>query len=286
MPLRHLLVALITVAAWGMNFVFIKMSLREIPPITLGVLRFFFTAFPAILFLKKPDVNWKSLAAYGTTIFALQFGFLFSGMYLGMSAGLSSMILQVSVFFTIALSAIVFKERPSFLKVFGAAISFCGVALVSLNTSQDVNLMGLLLLLCGAFSWATGNIIAKTLGAANPLSLVVWGGLFATPPLFIFGWSVEGVEPLLKLFSYSSTTLWSLVYIVLISTHLGFSLWSWLLKRHSASTVAPFTLLVPVFGFLGSSLILGEKLEIWKLQAALLVIVGLGLNVYAARKRR
>ena len=67
------------------------------------------------------------IAAYGLLIFAMQFGFLFTGMKVGMSAGLSSLILQLQVFFTIGLSVVVLGERPTLWQIAGALLAFSGV---------------------------------------------------------------------------------------------------------------------------------------------------------------
>jgi O-acetylserine/cysteine efflux transporter len=75
-------------------------------------------------------------------------------------------------------------------------------------------------------------------------------------------------------------------YIVYLSTLVAYSLWSWLLARHPATTVTPFALLVPVFGMLSSALLLGEPLPAWKLAAAALVIAGLSLNVFGPRWKK
>ena len=72
-------------------------------------------------------------------------------------------------------------------------------------------------------------------------------------------------------------------YTVYASTLVAYSLWSWLLARHPATTVTPFALLVPVFGMLSSALLLGEPLPGWKLAAAGLVIAGLSLTVFGHR---
>ncbi|MDI1276014.1 EamA family transporter [Methylobacter sp.] len=63
----------------------------------------------------------------------------------------------------------------------------------------------------------------------------------------------------------------------------GFAAWSWLFSRYPAATVAPFTLLVPVFGFAASTLALGEPLFAWKINATALVIAGLCINLFGPR---
>jgi O-acetylserine/cysteine efflux transporter len=275
------------VAVWGLNFVLIKVALYDLPPFTLAAVRFFFTAFPAVFFIPRPKVPWLSLAGYGLSTFTLQFAFLFTAMRLGMSAGLSSMVLQVQVFFTMGLAVFFFKERPSLLKIIGAVISFVGVALVGLHSNQDVNLLGLLMLLCAALSWATGNIVSKSLGNINPLALVVWGGLIACPVLAILAGVVEGPQVFAhSIANISLPGIGAVTYIVYLSTHFGYSLWSWLIREYHASTIAPFTLLVPVFGFISSAILLGEEITDWKIHAGILVITGLLVNLYSTRKMR
>jgi O-acetylserine/cysteine efflux transporter len=78
-------------------------------------------------------------------------------------------------------------------------------------------------------------------------------------------------------------TIGAVGYIAYLSTLLGFAVWSWLLSHYPAATVAPFTLLVPVFGFTSSALALGEPLYPWKLAAAILIIAGLCINLTGAR---
>ena len=103
MPASHLLAALAVVVIWGVNFVVIKVGLREVPPLLLAALRFALAAFPAVFLVARPSVPFARIAVYGLVMFSAQFGLLFGGMYLGMPAGLASLALQVHVFFTIAL---------------------------------------------------------------------------------------------------------------------------------------------------------------------------------------
>lgn len=281
MPLFHLLLTLLLVLIWGLNFVIIQVALQEIPPIMLTFLRFFFAAFPAVFFIKPPKTSWKMLFYYSLTLIILDFCFLFSGMYIGVSAGLASLTLQTQVFFTAILAVIFLKETMSFTQVLGAGIAFLGVIYVGLHTGGDVNLLGLLLVELAAFSWAIGNLVSKKIGRVDMLSLVTWGSLISLP--FLLGlsfileshlWSVETLTHL------SWKSMGAIAYLVYPVTLFGFAIWSWLLSRHPATTVAPFTLLIPIVGFSSSALLLGESLPWWKIIAAILVITGLIINLY------
>jgi O-acetylserine/cysteine efflux transporter len=284
MPARHLLAALLTVSIWGSNFAFIQIALQSVTPLWLTVLRFVFAALPAILFVRRPDVPLATLLLYGMTMFAGQFGFLFSGMKAGVPAGLASLVLQVQVFFTMGLAMWIFGERPQAWRWIGALVAFCGIGVVGLHARGEVSAFGVLLILVAALSWATGNVSAKRAGAANPFALVVWGSAVSLPPLVGLALVLEGPAPIVAAWTHASLSfVGALAYIVYVSTLLAFSLWANLLGQHPPSTVAPFTLLVPVAGFAGSVIAFGEPLPAWKLGAAALVISGLALNVFGGR---
>lgn len=287
LPFRHLLLALLAVTIWGANFVAVKIALRELPPLLLCALRFIAVVVPFIFFVPRPAVTRRQLVGYGLTMFALQFGFLFFGMKLGMPAGLASLVLQFQVFVTLTLAAVGLKERISPAQIVGALIACAGFAIVALHTGGEVTAAGLGCLLLAATSWGYANFSSKRLGRVNPLSLVVWGSLVVPVPMLIASLLFEG--PALVAHSLThmgAATLWSVAYIVYGSTLVGYSLWSWLLSRHPASTVTPFALLVPVSGMLSSAIMLGETLLAWKLQAGVLVIAGLALNIFGPRLLR
>jgi O-acetylserine/cysteine efflux transporter len=95
MTVTDILIALGVVAIWGVNFVVIKIGLRDLPPILFTALRFIFAALPLVLFIRRPQVSWRLVAAYGLFQFALQFTLLFTGIKLGLPAGLASLVIQL-----------------------------------------------------------------------------------------------------------------------------------------------------------------------------------------------
>lgn len=284
MPFSHVLLALCVIAIWGINFVVIQIGLRELPPILLTFLRFFFAAFPAVFFIKRPQIPFKMLFAYAMLMFTLDFAFLFSGMYAGVSSGIASLTLQTQVFFTAILAMVFLKEKLTLWQILGALVAFCGIGLVAINTGGDVNTLGLLLVEFAALSWAGGNLVSKKIGKVDMFSLVVWGSLVAWPPLLLLSFILEhGKLSVESILNVSWLTIGSVAYLVYPVTLFGFAIWSWLLSRHAASTVAPFTLLVPIFGFSSSALILGEGMQGWKIGAGFLIVSGLVINLYGGK---
>ncbi|TDF84456.1 EamA family transporter [Pseudomonas sp. H9] len=284
MPLKDLLLALVVIVVWGLNFVVIKVGLDGLPPMLLGALRFVLVAFPAVFLIKRPQLPWRWLIAYGATISLGQFAFLFEAMHNGMPPGLASLVLQSQAFFTLFFAAIFLGERLRVASVVGLLVAAGGLALIGSENAAHVPLLALMLTLCAASMWAMGNIITRRFGNIDLVALVIWGGLIPPLPFFALSWCIDGpqvIENALRGISWHS--ILSLVYLAFIATMLGYSLWGRLLSRYPAGKVAPFSLLVPVVGLSSSALLLDERLTLLQGGGALLVMLGLLINVFGPR---
>lgn len=284
MPISHLLLVLTVIVVWGVNFIFVKLSLNELPPLFLCALRFFLASVPAVFFFKIPATSFRLILAYGLVMFGMQFAFFFMGIYLGISPGLASILGQTQVFFSIFLAVLLLGERISFFQIIGALVSFTGIGVVALHIDQTTTLAGFLFLIAGAASWGMGNLITKKIGKVNMMSLVVWGSLVACLPLLLLSLIFEGKEQITTGMQHLTWVgISSVCYIVYASTWVGYGIWNWLVHRYSVATIAPFTLLVPVVAMFSSVVFLGEEFYLWKLLAGLLVITGLCINFFAPR---
>jgi O-acetylserine/cysteine efflux transporter len=284
MTATDILLALAVVAIWGFNFVVIKIGLRDLPPILFTALRFLFSALPLVFFVPRPQASWKLVAAYGMFQFALQFTLLFTGMKLGLPAGLASLVIQLQAFFTIGLAVLVLGERPRPVQLAGALVALAGMGLVALKLEGQATLAGFVLVVLGGLCWSVANILTRKIGPVNVVSLVVWGSLMATPPLLAVSLLAEGLAAWQEAAArFSAVTLGAVLFQSYPNTLLGFGIWSMLMRKYAAATVAPFALLVPVAGMASAALVLGEPLQWWKLAAGLLVLLGLALNLFGPR---
>ena len=287
------LLALLVVVVWGLNFVVIKLGLHNMPPLMLAGLRFLLVAFPALFFVARPRVPFRLLLGYGLTISFGQFAFLFCAINFGMPAGLASLVLQAQAFFTIILGAVVFGERLQGKQLAGITLAVFGVLVLvesSLN-GQHVALLGFMLTLAAAFSWACGNIFNKKIMSLETrppvMSLVVWSALIPVVPFMVASWLLDGPQVMLQsLVNIDLTTILSLVYLAFVATIVGYGIWSTLLGRYETWRVAPLSLLVPVVGLASAALLLGEKLSALQLVGAVLIMAGLYINVFGLRFRR
>lgn len=284
MPLRHILLALLVVAIWGFNFVIIKLSVEALPPILAAGLRFLAAALPAAFFIRPPKAHWLLVVAFGLAFGFALYGFLNLSIAWGMSAGLSSLVLQTQAFFTMALAFLLLGERPSRFQIIGAAIAFAGIGVIALERLTGTALLPLGMTLMAAISWGLANVLTKKAGRINALAFTVWGSLVAPVPLIALSLVVEGPDVVLDAlagFGWQEAGL--IAFLAYPATLLGGGIWSWLLGRHPASIVAPFTLLVPITGLLSGYLVLGELITPIEIGGAGLVIAGLVVTLLRGR---
>jgi len=288
--LRDLLLALLVVVLWGVNFVVIKVGLRGVSPFVLGGLRFLLASFPALLFLPRPRVPFRLYLGFALASFLGQFSLLFWALKVGMPSGLASLVLQSQVFFTVVLAGIFLDERPRRLQLGGMVVAAAGLAWIGLSGSGAFPLSGFLLTLCAAASWAAGNLASRALsrhGPVNGLGFVVWAGLLPIVPFFALAWIFEGREVVAASFRALGPASWaSVAYLAWAATLTGYGLWNRLLSRYPAAQVTRFTLLVPVVGLFSGALFLGERLTGDQLWGSGLVVAGLALPLLAGQGAR
>ena len=289
---RDLALTLAVVAVWGFTFVPIKIALTEVPPFALAALRFFVAAIPVVFFTRPPSMPWVHVVGYGFAIGCFQFGLLFLGMKLGMPAGLSSLVIQMQVFFTIGLAMLTEGDRVSRHNVFGAAIAIAGVVLLAVHkvtAGENATFIGFLLVIAAAMSWAIGNIIAKRgAGAhgADMFALVVWSSLVPPLPLAALSYAFEGGPAVVSAVASMSALAWGCVLVMAYgATLFGFGSWNALLHRYPTAIISPFALLIPISGIASGALLLHESLAPLQAAGAVLVFAELAINVYGPRMR-
>ncbi|HYG84898.1 MAG TPA: EamA family transporter [Azospirillum sp.] len=277
----HIALAVLVAAVWGFNFVAIKVGLRDFPPLLFCVLRFVLAATPLLVLgvRRGPPVAWRHVLTIGLVLGALQFALLFTGINVGMPPGLSSLVLQSQAFFTALFAALTLGDRPAPRQLLGMAVAFGGIGVIAWSMPAGNSLLGLGLCIAAAAAWGAGNIAMKRAAAPDLFRLMLWVSLVPPLPLLALSLGVEGPAQI----AHALTELtWlgfaALAYIAAGATLFGFASWGFLLRHYPASLVAPFSLLVPIFGMSSSALLLGEDFSPVKIVGAVLVFAGLSIT--------
>ena len=273
---RDLLLGIFVMIVWGLNFSVIKLGVNEIDPLLLTALRFSLAVIPAIFFVKRPQVKWRYLVAYGMTFAMGVWGMATWSIQAGLSAGMASVLLQMNVVISLFVGYFLLKENVNTMKIIGSIVAMIGLALSVSVTDGSVTTLGLTLILIAALSWSITSIIVKRAGTKEVFAFSIWGMLFAPLPLFIFAFLQSSPEQVLTINSFfNGAVIFSVLFQAYPVTLFGYWVWNRLLVKYPLSTVAPLTLLVPIFGLLGSAIFYQEQVGTVKAVACLLIITGL-----------
>ncbi|GJL81474.1 MAG: membrane protein [marine bacterium B5-7] len=278
--------ALTAALIWGATFPISAIALETTPPIFFAFLRFLVAA-AFIVIVPRPSVSWIKLIAIGLFLGAGQYGFMFVSMTRGISAGLASLLVHTQAFFTIIIAMIVFSERLAPRQFVALMFAFAGLACLVINRSQAGAMSGLLLVLIAAICGAAGNNILKSLKGVNMLGVAVWMSMVVPIPLLILSAFIEGNgSPWSLMATVGWPTIGALAYSAILATVVVFTIWGRLLTTYSAATVAPFFLLVPVFGISLSAMILGETFNGLQMLGGGLIFTGLVLALWPRKTMR
>ncbi|PYM84389.1 MAG: EamA family transporter [Candidatus Rokuibacteriota bacterium] len=272
---RALLVAVI----WGLAFVATRIGLDDLTPPQLAAARFLIAALPVAV-LPRPRVAWPALIAVGLTLFAGQFILQFFGIAGGMPPGLASVVVQTQALFTILFAAPLLHERPTALQTCGLILGLAGLAAIALTVGADLTLVGFVLTLGSAISWAVGNLLLKRLPPVPTLDLMVWLSLVPPAPALLLALALDGPGSIAQ--AVTGVTwrgLAAIVYLGAVATVLAYAIWGDLLRRYPAVAVTPFALLVPFVAAAGSALVFGERFGPLRLGGMALVLLGLAVIV-------
>lgn len=286
--------AIVVIVVWGLNFVVMKWGLDKISPLLLCALRFAAASLPLLLFVRPPqNLSWSLLAAYGLVQGVGQFGLLFTGMKLGMPAGMASVVLQTQAFITMLMAAAFLNEKPRSWQWVGLLIAISGLVLIGTahgDGASDMTLTGFVLTVGAALMWGSSNLlirVAAKQGSYEPVSFIVWTSVFPIIPLVLLVWWMEGGDAIAaQLQSIGWKEVGVIAYLAFLSTLLGYGLWTRLLQRYAASTVAPLSLLVPVIGLLSAMFLLGESPNKLQWFGTLGVLLGMAVNQFGGRLMR
>lgn len=286
--------ALVVIVVWGLNFIAMKWGLETLSPLLLCALRFVAASLPFLLFVRPPkNLSWGLLAAYGLVQGVGQFGLLFTGMKLGMPAGMASVVLQTQAFITMLLAAAMLGEQPRRWQWLGLGVAIGGLIFIGAahgDGATDMTLAGFALTVGAAAMWAVSNLLTRLAarqGPYEPVPFIVWTSLFPIVPLLLLSVWMDGADSVqFQLQGMGWRELGVVAYLALLSTLLGYGLWTRLLQRYAASTVAPLSLLVPVIGLLSAMLLLGEAPNGLQWLGTLGVLLGMVVNQFGGKWRR
>ncbi|WP_237885440.1 EamA family transporter [Pseudomonas sp. PGPR40] len=285
MQKKHLTLAVLVTAVWGLNFPITKLGLAAIDPLLLTALRFTLAALPWVFFVRRPPIAIGWLAAYGLIFGVAMWALINLGIELGVPPGTAALLIQFSAFFTLGWGVLLFREHLSLGQILGVGLAALGLISIIFSSPGHATTVGYGLLLVSAFSWSVGNVIIKRSKVREMFAFVVWASLFPPIPLLVLTWLAHGPAPFTSLATHLEwVSVFSILFQVYAATHFCYWGWNLLLREYPVSRVAPLSLLIPVFGIAGSMLMLGHRVDFNEGISIALILSALAVGLMKGRQ--
>jgi drug/metabolite transporter (DMT)-like permease len=283
--MKPLLVWLLLCIVWGTTWIFIKLGLADLPPISFAALRFTVACLILlpIIFLQKIEFPkgkkiWLIIFVTGILQFFFNYGLLFWGeQYI--TSGLAAVLQATIPAFGLVLARIYVGEQITGLKIFSILLGLAGVAVIfreQLSLNGQMAFLGSLAVVVGAFGAAYASVLTKAKGGGlNPASLVFGQMLIGSFPLWLVGFATEG-DPFN--FHWTWQAVICVLYLAIIGSIVAFWLYYWLLSKIDVTRAMMISFVTPLVAvFVGS--FFGEKLDIQTLLGGLLILLSVFLIV-------
>jgi O-acetylserine/cysteine efflux transporter len=286
MTARDSLLAALVATIWGFNFVVIDWGMEGVPPLLFAAIRFAVVVFPAVLFVRRPAVPWRTLAGVGAFMSLGQFGFLYVSMSAGMPPGLAALVLQAQVIVTVLVAAGWLRELPTAAQTGGVLIGSVGLAVVAVGRGGHVSPLALSLCLLGALSWGVGNVLSRASGAPGGLGLTVWSAVFVPVPLAALSLVIDGpAEVGAALAGFSWPAVMSTLYTAGLASLVGYAIFNTLLGKYKSSAVVPWVLLAPAVAMVSAWMLLDQRPNAAETGGGVLLLLGVLITLRPARRQ-
>ena len=280
-------VFLLLCCIWGSTWMFIKLGLRDLPPLSFAAARFLLaTAILSVIVaarrasLPRGRAEWWLIAKTGVLAFALNYGLLFWGEQ-HISSGLAALIqASIPVFGMLLAHPYLPGERLNARKLSGALLGVVGVGVIfssQLEAEGGMAAWGSAAVLAGAVFVAYANVLVKA-GGARLDAAVLSAGQMACGfvVLAAAGLLFEG-NPLR--FRWTGLAVACLLYLTLVGSVAAFLLFYWLVRHVDVTKTMLIALVTPLAAVLLGVLVLGEEVTWRTLAGGALILSGIGLVV-------
>ena len=269
---KQILLALIVPITWGLGFTLAKIGMDQFPALLIMTIRFGIAGLILVWFTKPPWGHMREIfvvALIGSTI---QYGLTYNGLK-GIDASTAAILVQLEGPILAIMGTFLLKEKLGITRALGMMLAFIGVLIIAGEPRLDGHFDSVLLLIAGSAVWAVAQIMISRLKDLSGITILAWVAIMATPQMFVASLLIEDGQWLA--ITTASLIDWSIIlYLALIMTVLGYSVWYHLLSSVDVSKVSPFLMLLPITSIIAGIVLLDEKLTSSMILGGLLIMSG------------
>ena len=269
---KQILLALIVPITWGLGFTLARIGLEQFPTLLIMSIRFGIAGLVLVWFTKPPWGHMREIfmvALIGSTI---QYGLTYNGLK-GIDASTGAILVQLEGPILALMGVFLLKEKLGLTRAIGMGLAVIGVIIIAGEPRLDGQLDSVLLLIVGSAVWAIAQIMVSRLKGISGITILAWVAIMATPQMFIASLLIEDGQWLA--ITTASYIDWSIIlYLALIMTVLGYSVWYHLLSSVDVSKVSPFLMLLPITSIIAGIILLDEKFTSSMAIGGLMIMAG------------
>jgi len=279
MKFRDILLALCAPLLLGFGFAIAKPAMQQFPPFLLMGLRFTIAALVLVWWFPIPKKLLKDLFIVSLIGGTLTYGLVYMGLN-RVDASSSILLVHTEVPFGVIIAYFLFKERPGIRNILGIIIAFIGLFILLGAPNLEGKLIGVLLLLFGAFTWSLGMVMAKPLSKKiGGFAVTAWITLFCGPMLLLGSFIFDGNT--INYFLSADYKGWLIVaYLALIMQPLAYGTWYHVMGRNPVHKVMPVMLLLPLTGLSTAIFLLGEEPTKQVFIGGAIILLGIGMILF------
>jgi O-acetylserine/cysteine efflux transporter len=256
---RHLALLVGITLIWGANLVVSKIGVELVPPVFFTLLRFSVLALLLSPFLRVHPGQMSALVVASVLSGSAHVALLFVGLALAENVSSVAIAGQLGVPFTTLLSVALLGEVVRWRRWTGIALAFAGVMIMSFDPQVIGRWGSLGLVVASAFVGSLGLIAVKKLTGFKPLELTAWFAATSVPVLLVITWILER-EQVPSLTSMPLEAWAAVLFASLVSSLFAQTGFYRLLQRYPVTSVAPITILSPLFSIAFGVLLLHDRL--------------------------
>ena len=276
MSRRDLALALLVPCLLGFGFVIAKPAMESFPPILLNGLRWSLSGLVMCYFFPFPKNFIKQMFAISIIGGSVQYSLSFYGLNI-LDGASATLFVQAEIPFGILIAYFLLGEKTPMKNIIGLIIAFIGIAILSGNPNLEGKLLGVVLILSGAFLWSLAQVFAKEVSEKiGGLALTAWLGIFSGPQCIIASYFIEG-NPFDYIYNATSEAWIIVVYLAVGMNVIGYSCWYSVLSRNPVNNVMSVLLLFPITGLLTSIFILNETPNTYAYFGGAIIISGVAM---------
>lgn len=267
--------AAITVV-WGLNIIFVKLSVDAIAPMTAAFLRQLMIALACLPFLRIVAGRMAAIVTLSLVVGALFYLPMNYALAITKNVSALSIASQLSVPFAVILSVVFMGERIGLPRIMGIILSFSGVLLLGFDPQIVHDLPAIGLSAASAFVWAAGSLLTRRLPDVPVPVLFAWFGVIGSAVLGAISLLLEPAA-MAGIGRLPWQAFGPVAFSALGSSLIGHAGLAWLVQRYPIALVMPYTLIAPVLSVIVAALVFGTPVTGLMIVGGVVVLAGVAI---------